>query len=197
MRTASEDMFEGIETAAAAVAGKPGYGTRPTDGLRGLARLYRPAATAEQASRDYESGDLLTDMPWTASAPSTPEKRLIFAIIVDAWDRIAAFRRGERAGRVSREVRRDAVEVFRWVEGRGETEPRIFSFEAICEHLGWETAQVRAAFHGDVQHVGMGQQGTRAKVGLRRERRSSRGRRTAPREATAAAATQVELREAS
>lgn len=191
MRTASEDMFEVTATAVSAAAGNHAFTMRPSGPGQGLGRLYRPAATAEQASRDYDSGDLLTDMPWTSSIPATPEKRLLFAIIVDAWDRIAAFRRGERAGRVSREAHRDAVEVFRWVEGRGEDEPRLFSFAGICEHLGWETDRVRAAFYGDVKHVGMGQQGTRAKVGLRRERRSSRGRRAA------AAAARVELREAS
>ncbi len=195
MRTASEDMFEAMDGTTANAVGNAAVAARQAVAAHGLARFYRPAATAEQANRDYESGDLLTDMPWTASMPSTPEKRLLFAIIVDAWDRIAAFRRGERAGRVSREARRDAVEVFRWVEGRGENEPRLFSFDAICEHLGWDTPRVRAAFYGDVQHVGMGQQGTRAKVGLRRERRSARGRRTAV--ATKPAAAAVELREAS
>lgn len=194
MRTASEDMFEAMEGAAA--VGTAALATRPSGTAQGLARFYRASATAEQANRDYESGDLLTDMPWTPARPSTPEKRLLFAIIVDAWDRIAAFRRAERAGRVSRETRRDAVEVFRWVEGRGESEPRIFSFEAICDHLGWDTPRVRVAFYGDVQHVGMGQQGTRAKVGLRRERRSSRARRLAAAK-QAGAAVAAELREAS
>ena len=196
MRTASEDMFEAME-GAALVIGRSAIPARPTNPVQGMARNYKTAATAEQANRDYESGDLLTDMPWTSSIPATPEKRLLFAVIVDAWDRIAAFRRGERSGRMSRETRRDAVEVFRWIEGRGEDEPRVFSFEAICEHLGWDTTRVRAAFYGDVQHVGMGQQGTRAKVGLRRERRSSRARRATRTARPAAVAEPVELREAS
>ena len=95
-----------------------------------------------------------------------------------------------------REAQRDALEVFRWVEGLGESEPRLFSFQAICEHLGWETTQVRVAFYGDVQHVGMGQQGTRAKVGLRRERRSTRGTRSKRTTKRAASGVADEVRQA-
>ena len=194
MRTASDDLFEAVEdgqTVSRLAAGLP----LRTAG-QGLARMYNPAATAEQVNRDSESGDLLTDMPWSAVAPATPEKRLLFAIIVDAWDRVAAFRRGEATGRVNREAQRDALEVFRWVEGLGESEPRLFSFQAICEHLGWESTQVRVAFYGDVQHVGMGQQGTRAKVGLRRERRSTRGTRSKRTTKRAASGVADEVRQA-
>lgn len=147
-------------------------------------------ATPEQANRDYESGDLLVDFPWTPRRVNSPEMKLLYAIIIDAWDQVASFRRVSPGSPRGREVAREARDVFRWIEGHTESGPRIFSFESVCGHLGWDAAQVRRAFYGNVQHIGLGQQGTRAKIRLRRRRRPERGTRAATRAAGVIAETE-------
>lgn len=131
------------------------------------------SATAERAGRDCDSGDLLVDFPWAPRRADTPELRLLLAIIIDAWDRVASFRRAGRNPAHRRDLTREARDVFRWIEGLTESKPRLFSFQSVCDHLGWEMTTVRRAFYGDVRQIGLGQQGTRAKIRPRRRRRTS------------------------
>ena len=74
----------------------------------------------------------------TVRATDVPEKRLMFAVLLDAVIHL------------QRRESRSAVEAARWIEGDEDDSP--FSFQSICDFLGLEATQLARAlltwYHG-------------------------------------------------